>query len=581
MLIVFIRSSSAWTGLTSWRAPCDIPLLLLLCIPLAFTLSPSAALAADTVVRASALGAHLDTNLMNGGGTDDTATLQRFLDRAATGIPIDLIVDGPVLVSGLDVYGNTTIECITGAGLYLKDGSNRALIRNAHRSRDVIRDGHITFRGCFLNGNRKHQVAVDSGPEHGCHSKEDAAGTFMDALQFFGVNDLTLENDTVWSPYAYGVEFANANKITVHNVTIDHGAASDDVHAEEGCTDGLAFRGANQYITIDSVKIRTGDDAISFNTSDSEGPYAVLGPITDVSVNNLVVMHATSALRFLSATQRIDKVVVNNVTGVITSFSVVSISHFIYAGLGDIGSITLSNINVDRPAHYTPTSLEVSEYVRKSKVEAYKTEFDNGVFPLVNVNAHIDNLILHNFVTTASDNRAVIRIGPETNLRTLSVDMTIIDPTLRSTPLKLDKGSHIETLNLSLNWQGKPIDQGRNPIENKGGTIAQLNWLNTPPTYVGSKIIDGNVVTTTFNQSVKASDFKAGVSIRANGKPLQIAIARRQACCPDVIQYVVKEPIRAGAKLTWDYDAAVGDIHNWSGDQLQSVSAKVIRAERS
>ena len=44
--------------------------------------------------RASIAGAKLDSALLKGGGTDDTTVLQRLLDRANTGRPVHLILDG-------------------------------------------------------------------------------------------------------------------------------------------------------------------------------------------------------------------------------------------------------------------------------------------------------------------------------------------------------------------------------------------------------------------------------------------------------------------------------------------------------
>jgi len=77
---------------------------------------------------ASKAGAALNTDLLRGGGTDDTAILQSVLDRAAGGKPVHLIVDGPALVSGLDVYGNTAIEFSAGGGLYLKAGDRKSVV---------------------------------------------------------------------------------------------------------------------------------------------------------------------------------------------------------------------------------------------------------------------------------------------------------------------------------------------------------------------------------------------------------------------------------------------------------------------
>src|SRR5688500_13687323 len=77
----------------------------------------------STVVLASRAGAALDSHLIEGGGTDDTAILQRILDGAAHGRPVHLVVDGPALIRGLSIYSHTTIECTAGGGFYLKDHS--------------------------------------------------------------------------------------------------------------------------------------------------------------------------------------------------------------------------------------------------------------------------------------------------------------------------------------------------------------------------------------------------------------------------------------------------------------------------
>ena len=79
-----------------------------------------AAIPRSAIVKASEVGALLDSNLVTGGGHDDTPILQNVLDRAKSGNAVQLVIDGPALISGLNVYGHTTIECTAGAGLYLK-----------------------------------------------------------------------------------------------------------------------------------------------------------------------------------------------------------------------------------------------------------------------------------------------------------------------------------------------------------------------------------------------------------------------------------------------------------------------------
>ena len=87
-----------------------------------------------SIVYASSV-AKLDSNVHTGGGTDDTAALQAVLDRAKTEGGIHLIMDGAALVSHLEVYSNTTIECLNAScGFYryspsLKKNGRRSSVR--------------------------------------------------------------------------------------------------------------------------------------------------------------------------------------------------------------------------------------------------------------------------------------------------------------------------------------------------------------------------------------------------------------------------------------------------------------------
>ena len=80
----------------------------------ALLLTPLVTLRAATptdahIIIASEAGAKLDSDVTKGGGTDDTALIQSILDRAPRLGTLKLIVDGPILVTGLKVHSNTTI----------------------------------------------------------------------------------------------------------------------------------------------------------------------------------------------------------------------------------------------------------------------------------------------------------------------------------------------------------------------------------------------------------------------------------------------------------------------------------------
>jgi hypothetical protein len=82
------------------------PLIALLFAPLA---ALHAAPSTDArIVIASESGAKLDSDVIKGGGTDDTALIQGILDRAPKLGSLKLVVDGPILVTGLTVHSNTS-----------------------------------------------------------------------------------------------------------------------------------------------------------------------------------------------------------------------------------------------------------------------------------------------------------------------------------------------------------------------------------------------------------------------------------------------------------------------------------------
>lgn len=402
-------------------------------------------------VHASVAGAKLDSNLMKGGGTDDTAVLQKILNEAENGSPIRLIIDGPTLVSGLNVYGSTTLECIEGGGLYLKTGSNRAIIRNVHRSRDATLDEHITIRGCFLHGNKDGQTGA---PGHASPNQE-VDGSYFAGLQFFGVNYLTIENVTLWNVRAFATHVANASRIDVRNVIVDNGVPLD-IHGSN--MDGFHFNGPIRYLTIDGMKLRTFDDGFTLGANDAGaddlrikndmGPYVGQGPITDVTVNNLQFMDSFFGIRLMSSTDRLDRVVINNVTGTVQA-KLAIVSHFVNPGLGNFGSISFSNVAVD-PIRPSQDIWQEKSMQEQCKDPTCVLEYGGHGGSLFVLNGHIENLNLRNVVTRAIDRRPVIWVGHDSLIRMLNADLSIYDPARKSTPIRQEKDSRIERLNLNL-----------------------------------------------------------------------------------------------------------------------------------
>ncbi len=414
-----------------------------------------------TLLRASELGAALDTDLMTGGGTDDTAVLQAALDRAAGGSPVQLLLDGPARVSGLDVHGGTTIEGVAGAGLYLADGSDRAVIRNAHRSRDTVVDRHIVLQGLFVNGNRAGQTAPGSwGPQ------VDRQGAFKSGIEMFGVEHLTIADVTVWNQRSFGIWIATATHVTIRDVTVDGnfapypGTESPAVQRAyldgfRSNLDGIHVNGPARHIVMERIRVRSEDDAIALNANDmmaddmtvadEMGPHIGQGPISDVVIRDVVLDDAIQGFRLLSSDQRIDRILIENVSGSIRH-QMVLLSNFHHRAPGDFGAIRFRNISVDPLPSATWTEIYPDWLERNPEGEG-DGQVDIPLFPL---RARIDRLDLEAVSARLIDERPLIRLGNNAEVGELRAEFRIDDPEHRVQPLKLVPGSRLGRVELSV-----------------------------------------------------------------------------------------------------------------------------------
>jgi polygalacturonase len=416
-----------------------------------------------TIVRASELGAALDTDLLTGGGTDDTAVLQEALDRARDGSPLHLILDGPALVSGLDVCGNTTIEGIAGAGLYLADGSERAALRNANRTRGDVVDEQIVVRGLFVNGNRSGQVQLGSWGA----PQVDLEGAFKPGIEFFGVRHLLLEDITVWNARSFAIWVATASHVTMRRITIDANfgpyPGTESAEAQRAYLDGMPrsnldgihINGPSRHILIENVRVRSEDDAIALNANDmmsddmtgsnEMGPYVGQGPITDVVVRDIVFDDAIQGFRLLSSDQLIDRVLIENVGGTIRH-QLALLSNFHHAAQGDFGSVVFRNVNVDPLPSGTWATIYPDWVARNPEGEA-----DGQVdVPLFSLRARIENLELDGVSARLVDSRPLIRLGNNADVGTLNASFRIDDPDGLVVPLKRSEGARLRSLRLAI-----------------------------------------------------------------------------------------------------------------------------------
>ncbi|HEX2948026.1 MAG TPA: hypothetical protein VHV83_00400 [Armatimonadota bacterium] len=349
------------------------------------------------VVYASQAGARLDSDVIRGGGTDDTTVLQAVLDRAPELGWLHLIIDGAALVHGLNVHANTTIECPNPAcGFFLADGANRAIIRNAHPSRDAIIDRNITLLGGTYNDNCQGQV----------HHTDD--NQWVTAMDFFGIEQLTLRDIVIRDQRTFALFASNWRRVNMENISIIL------TERTQGNQDGLHFCGPGQFLTLRNIQGCSWDDFIALNADDGHtsyneqgeltnngglGPYASFGPITDVLIDGVILDEAAQGIRFLSRTSRLDRVVVRNVIGTYRSFGFF-MDPFWERG-GNYGNIVFDTVDL-RPLEPNFDYLPPFLFAVGGKFESLT----------------INNLFHHN----PTDNRRLIWVEKDADIGAITID---------------------------------------------------------------------------------------------------------------------------------------------------------------
>ena len=309
------------------------------------------------VIYASQTDAKLDSNVLTGGGTNDTRALQKVLDLAPQYGGIHLVMDGAALISGLIVHSNTTIECLNKAcGFYLADHANGPLIINANPSAQAIIDRNIMLAGGTYNHNCRHQA--HHLPEEVHYSRADS---FVVAISFFGVENLLIREVTIRNQRTFAFLITNWQKVTMENIFLE---LPDFIHG--GNQDGIHVQGPGRFLILKNIQGSTGDDFIAINADEEFlgekaffHPCASMGPVTDVVVDTVMVNDAAQILRVLSRASAVDRISVRNVIGNYRSFGFyLSAWDYLNKGYqGDFGSLLFENINVRQTkADYTYTA---------------------------------------------------------------------------------------------------------------------------------------------------------------------------------------------------------------------------------
>lgn len=424
----------------------------------------------------------LNSNIATGGGVDVTALLQAVLDTATAASPLELVMDGVALISGLDVRSHTTISGMNGGGFYLKNGGARAAIRNLNRTSGAIVDKNIILRDFMLNGNYANQSKFEAGGAI-VGGQFEAGTIFNCAIQLFGVQNLTLQNLKVSDSKNWPIHLANFDRVAVRDVWLVNTEVPMDNH------DGIHVNGPGKNLAIDNLRL-TGmtDDGIALNADDGASNSAIVAPgaITDVAIRNLFLDSSAFGVRVISNGQRVDRIAISNIYGTVTQYGYIlhidDLSYYFGGGTGNIGRVSLDGVDVTVTAGATGPWSEA-----------------------VRVEAQIEELSVTNFRQGANwypDYRPIIRVLNSSvtkgygNVKMLRADFDVYDPpgtdTLPASSYaapRLKVEGNVENLIYHINHYRDPtVNQGMGAFQidtsdiNKGVTNMHFSGVVTRQT---------------------------------------------------------------------------------------------------
>ena len=186
------------------------------------------------------------------------------------------------------------------------------------------------------------------------------------------------------------------------------------------------------------------------------GPYVGQGPITDVVIRNVQFMDTLQGFRLLSTDQRIDRVVIDHVTGTVRHRFAI-LSHFInQTAFGNFGSIVFDHINVNPTPSGSWLEIYPDKYERQPRTSWSKWDLsEEGDLPLFSLNSPVEHLALRHVALKAVDARPIIRVGADAAIDVLEADISLSDPANRAVPLKLLPGGRIKHWEWTLDWNNK------------------------------------------------------------------------------------------------------------------------------
>lgn len=308
-------------------------------------------------IRLSEYGILSDADISYGSssfGTDQTSAIQAILNTASPSNPLYLIWDVKISTTGLQIKSYTTIECTQGSGAILRDNSDEFLLRSYRWETpftSIDSNVNITIIGGLWNGN-----GYRGGVAKQIHS--DSAHGLMTGFNFGGCKNIKLQDVKVINARTYALMFITIENLYIDNLQVDQSNGALPAINQ----DGMDIIGYANNIVIKNSRFTCGDDRIAFGCNAAGGvfggenhyPYTgVNGDQTHIRIDNLKFESWGQGLRFNSSANKIEDVIVSNITGVARGYWLVADNFDNLAGYdfepgpGDMRKFVFENIHIE------------------------------------------------------------------------------------------------------------------------------------------------------------------------------------------------------------------------------------------
>lgn len=305
------------------------------------------------------------------------------------------------VTTGNDVPANSHLAFERGAILRLANGANRPALQNVNFKKSgwggatYGLDSNIIIEGLYLDGNQANQNKTGAG---------DYAGEYTAGIRFGGVTNLVLKDITIYQARTFGIWVYAICNLTARDIRFDQYMAGTPDNQ-----DGLHINGPAINLDIRNIRGSTNDDMIALNADDGPlGANVTAGAITGAVIDGVYPVACLNGIRLLSATSRMDQIIVKNVVG---STRDVAVNQSPFGlGAGNVGTLSIENIDVRCSNHYQATT--------------------SNYYCVIALEGGIENVSLRDIKNNRpADDRPTLIIPSSANIGVLSIDgFTVFEP---------------------------------------------------------------------------------------------------------------------------------------------------------